>query len=133
MPAFQAGKLETNVAVPMREGAVLYADIYRLVYSTPPLEHDVEVTGPLTVTLWAVTSAPDTDCTAKLVDVCAPGGTRISLTAPCRVKIFELALQFPQSRSAGVPRRDTRRRSPSRRLPGASGLSLPSGDAHVCQ
>ena len=29
-----------------------------LVYSTPPLERDVEVTGPLTVTLWAATSAP---------------------------------------------------------------------------
>jgi len=41
-----------------------------LVYSTPPLKRDVEVTGPLIVTLWAATSAPDTDFTAKLVDVC---------------------------------------------------------------
>src|SRR5688500_16650647 len=31
---------------------------HALVYSTPPLERDVEVTGPLTVTLWAATSAP---------------------------------------------------------------------------
>jgi uncharacterized protein len=46
------------------------------VYSTPPLEHDVEVTGPLTVTLWAATSAPDTDFTAKLVDVCTHGCAR---------------------------------------------------------
>ena len=28
-----------------------------LVYSTPPLERDVEVTGPITVTLWAATSS----------------------------------------------------------------------------
>ncbi len=47
-----------------------------LVYSTPPLERDVEVTGPLIVTLWAATSAPDTDFTAKLVDVCEHGCAR---------------------------------------------------------
>jgi putative CocE/NonD family hydrolase len=44
-----------------------------LVYTTPPLEYDVEVTGPIEVHLWAATSAPDTDFTAKLVDV-GPGG-----------------------------------------------------------
>jgi putative CocE/NonD family hydrolase len=47
-----------------------------LVYSTPPLERDIEVTGPITVTLWAATSATDTDFTAKLVDVCADGCAR---------------------------------------------------------
>jgi len=47
-----------------------------LVYSTPPLERDVEVTGPITVTLWAATSAADTDFTAKLVDVCEHGCAR---------------------------------------------------------
>ena len=44
-----------------------------LVYSTPPLQREVEVTGPVTVTLWAATSATDTDFTAKLVDVCDDG------------------------------------------------------------
>jgi putative CocE/NonD family hydrolase len=47
-----------------------------LVYSTPPLDRDVEVTGPVTVTLWASTSATDTDFTAKLVDVCEDGCAR---------------------------------------------------------
>ena len=47
-----------------------------LVFSTPPLEHDVEVTGPVTVTLWAATSQSDTDFTAKLVDVCEDGCAR---------------------------------------------------------
>ena len=47
-----------------------------LVYSTPPLEREVEVTGPVTVTLWAASSATDTDFTAKLVDVCDHGCTR---------------------------------------------------------
>ena len=50
-----------------------------LVYTTPPLEEDTEVTGPVTVTLWAASSAPDTDFTAKLVDVCPCGGA-VNLT-----------------------------------------------------
>jgi putative CocE/NonD family hydrolase len=49
-----------------------------LVYSTPPLREAVEVTGPITVKLFAATSAPDTDWTAKLVDV-EPGGKIINL------------------------------------------------------
>jgi uncharacterized protein len=44
-----------------------------LVFQTPPLARDMEVTGPLVVSLWASSSAPDTDFTAKLVDVYPPG------------------------------------------------------------
>lgn len=40
-----------------------------LVYTTDALLSDVEVTGPITVTLYAASSAYDTDFTAKLVDV----------------------------------------------------------------
>jgi len=40
-----------------------------LVYSTTPLEEDLEVTGPVKVILHASSSAGDTDFTAKLVDV----------------------------------------------------------------
>ena len=40
-----------------------------VVFQTPELEADVEVTGPLTVNLWASSSALDTDFTAKLIDV----------------------------------------------------------------
>lgn len=40
-----------------------------LVYSTAPLDADVEVTGPVTLDLFARTTAVDTDFTAKLVDV----------------------------------------------------------------
>ena len=47
-----------------------------LVYTTPPLKRDVEVTGPVTVSLWAASSQPDTDFTAKLVDVCEDGCAR---------------------------------------------------------
>ena len=40
-----------------------------LVYTTPPLERDVEVTGPVKAVVYAASSARDTDFTAKLVDV----------------------------------------------------------------
>ena len=43
-----------------------------LVFQTPELGEDVEVTGPLTVKLWASSSAPDTDFTVKLIDVHPP-------------------------------------------------------------
>lgn len=50
-----------------------------LVYTTPPLDEPVEVTGPVSVILYAATSAPDTDFTAKLVDV-DPSGYARNLT-----------------------------------------------------
>jgi putative CocE/NonD family hydrolase len=49
-----------------------------LVYSTPVLQQAVEVTGPISVTLFATSSAVDTDWTAKLVDV-YPDGRAINL------------------------------------------------------
>ena len=43
-----------------------------VVFMTPPLTQDVEVTGPIDVKLWASSSAADTDFTAKLIDVHPP-------------------------------------------------------------
>ena len=43
-----------------------------LVFQTEPLEQGIEVTGPIVVNLWVGSSAPDTDFTAKLVDVYPP-------------------------------------------------------------
>jgi hypothetical protein len=80
--------------VPTRGGALLMTPEYGagpfdqrpiearadvLVYTTPPLERDTEVTGPITVRLWAVSSAPDTDFVARLTDV-VPDGRVINLT-----------------------------------------------------
>jgi uncharacterized protein len=50
-----------------------------LIYSTGPLSHDLEVTGPVTVDLFVKSSAVDTDFTGKLVDV-APDGFAQDLT-----------------------------------------------------
>jgi putative CocE/NonD family hydrolase len=64
-----------------------------LVYTTPPLEQDVEVTGPVQVHLWAATSAPDTDFTAKLVDVGPCGYARNVADGIVRARHQTLAAQ----------------------------------------
>jgi putative CocE/NonD family hydrolase len=50
-----------------------------LVYSSAPLSRDLEITGPVSLTLYAKSSAVDTDFTAKLVDVW-PNGFAQNLT-----------------------------------------------------
>jgi putative CocE/NonD family hydrolase len=50
-----------------------------LVYTTPAFTHDTEVTGPVSLDLFATTSAKDTDFTAKLLDVW-PNGFAQNLT-----------------------------------------------------
>lgn len=70
-----------------------------LVYSTPPLDQAVEVTGPIGLQLWVSSSAPDTDFTGKLVDV-YPDGRAMILTegilrARYRNSFTELELMEP--------------------------------------
>ena len=50
-----------------------------LVYTSDPTKRNFEVTGPIRVILYASTSAPDTDFTAKLIDV-FPNGEARNLT-----------------------------------------------------
>jgi len=50
-----------------------------LVYSTPAFAKDTEITGPVTLELFAKSSAVDTDFTAKLVDI-GPDGFAQNLT-----------------------------------------------------
>jgi putative CocE/NonD family hydrolase len=50
-----------------------------LIYSTKPFDQDFEVTGPVSLDLYAKSSAVDTDFTAKLIDVW-PNGFAQNLT-----------------------------------------------------
>jgi hypothetical protein len=54
------------------DGTPLSARNDILVFQTAPLTEDLEVTGRLIVKLWAATDSPDTDFTAKLIDVYPP-------------------------------------------------------------
>ncbi len=60
-----------------------------LVFSTPPLTEDTEVTGFITVDLFASTSAVDTDFTALLVDVDETGYARFLTDGIVRAKYRE--------------------------------------------
>ena len=65
-----------------------------LVYTTAPLAKPVEVTGPITVTLYASSSAKDTDFTAKLTDV-HPDGKAILLNNGIIRASFRDSLERP--------------------------------------
>jgi putative CocE/NonD family hydrolase len=77
-----------------------------LVYSTEPLPADTELTGPTTVTLWASSSASDTDFTAKL-DVVKPDGQSINLNDGIVRASRRASLSAPTPIAPGVPYRYT--------------------------
>jgi putative CocE/NonD family hydrolase len=73
-----------------------------LVYSTAPLEHDTEVTGPVNVRLWAQSTSADTDFTAKLT-VVKPDGRVINLNSGILRTSFRDSLSYPTPTSPGRP------------------------------
>ena len=64
-----------------------------LVFSTPPLTEDTEVTGFITLELYAATSAVDTDFTALLVDVDETGYARFLTDGIVRARYRESTKQ----------------------------------------
>jgi hypothetical protein len=80
LPSAQAGPCDVRVHDERRD---------MLVYQTPPLERDTEVTGPIELHLFAASSAPDADWTARLVDV-YPDGFGVNLGyGICRARYRE--------------------------------------------
>jgi uncharacterized protein len=73
-----------------------------LVYSSDPMAADTEVTGPATVDLWAASSAPDTDFTAKLTAV-KPDGEVINLNDGIIRTSFRDSLEYPHPATPGQP------------------------------
>jgi putative CocE/NonD family hydrolase len=61
-----------------------------LCYTTQPLDHRVEVTGPIVLVLAISSSAPDTDFTGKLVDVYPDGHAEILTDGILRARYREL-------------------------------------------
>jgi putative CocE/NonD family hydrolase len=62
-PVMRAGAFDQSAAA-------LRSDV--LTFATQPLDHELEVTGPIAVRLWIASDAPDTDFTAKLINVYPP-------------------------------------------------------------
>ncbi|HEY2505284.1 MAG TPA: CocE/NonD family hydrolase, partial [Streptosporangiaceae bacterium] len=71
-----------------------------LSFTSAALEDDLEVTGPLSVTLHAATSATDTDFTAKLVDVW-PDGRALGLADGIVRARYALGPQAPSPVTPG--------------------------------
>jgi predicted acyl esterase len=55
-------------------------------FQTAPLAKDLVISGPVKMELWAATDGPDTDFTAKLVDVYPDGYEALVLDAPIRTR-----------------------------------------------
>ena len=73
-----------------------------LVYSGAPLDHDTEVTGPVSVRLWAESTASDTDFTAKLT-VVKHDGAVINLNDGILRTSFRDSLSDPTPTTPGRP------------------------------
>ena len=71
-----------------------------LVFTSPVLSEDLEVTGPVSVVLYAATSALDTDFTAKLVDVFPTGEARNLTDGILRLR-YRDSLDKPQLAKPG--------------------------------
>jgi predicted acyl esterase len=65
-----------------------------LVYTSPPLSEEIEVTGPVRTVLYVATSANDSDFTAKLVDV-QPDGKPLLVTDGIQRLRYRLSLSNP--------------------------------------
>jgi putative CocE/NonD family hydrolase len=73
-----------------------------LVYSSDVMSTDTEVTGPVTVDLWASSSARDTDFTAKLA-VVKPDGQVVNLNNGVLRTAFKDSLSEPHPATPGQP------------------------------
>lgn len=75
-PVFEGGAFDQRESPRFygctRTGLPLTARADVLTFETAPLDEDMAVIGPIEVELWVSTDAPDTDFTAKLVDVHPP-------------------------------------------------------------
>ena len=65
-----------------------------LVYTGPVLERAITVAGPVTMALYARSTAPDTDFTAKLLDV-FPDDTAINISNGIQRASFRVSLEHP--------------------------------------
>jgi putative CocE/NonD family hydrolase len=75
-----------------------------LVYTSAPLREDMEVTGPIGATLYVMTSASDTDFSAKLVDV-FPDGKPLLVTDGLTRLRYRLSLAKPTLVKKNAPYR----------------------------
>jgi putative CocE/NonD family hydrolase len=104
VPSLGGNNLAIDMGVQDQRSVEARNDV--LVYTSEPFEQPLEVTGPVTVTLWASSSAVDTDFTAKLVDVHSDGYAQNLLDGIIRARYRE-SESAPKLIEAGKPYRFT--------------------------
>jgi len=97
-----------SIEWPCKSNLPLAARSDVLVYQTPPLGQDVEVTGRLIVKLWASSDGADTDFTAKLIDVYPPShdfpaGVDLNVGDSIVRARYRDSLEHPKPLSPGQP------------------------------
>ena len=102
VPSLGGGNLTIALGVADQRAVEERADV--LVFTSEVLERPVEVTGPITVELWAASSAVDTDFTAKLVDLRPDGYAQNLLDGIIRARYRDSASD-PTPIEAGKPYR----------------------------
>ena len=106
VPSIGGNANHRGVNVTLSSGAVLRegshdqrpvenrADV--LVFSTPPLEEDMQIIGPVSLKLYATSSARDTDFTAVLIDVGTDGKARNVTEGIVRARFRESIWKEPK-------------------------------------
>lgn len=73
-----------------------------LVYTSDPLDEELEVTGPIELVLWVASSAPDTDFTGRLIDVFPDGSARTLTDGILRAR-YRAGMSTPRPMRPGQP------------------------------
>ena len=103
VPSEGGPTLQANIGLPgPRDQSRIEARDDVLCYTSEPLAEPLVVAGPVKVVVWAVTDAPDTDFTAKLVDV-HPDGRPVSLCDGILRARFRQSFTEPRPVPAGEP------------------------------
>ena len=100
VPSLGGNNLAIDIGVQDQRPVEQRADV--LVYTSEPFEQPVEITGPVSVAVWAASSAVDTDFTAKLIDVHPDGYAQNLLDGIIRARYRESASE-PKLMEAGKP------------------------------
>ena len=94
--------MDVSAQAAVRDQSPLDARPDVLVYATPPLEQPITLIGPVVLRLWAASSAPDTDFTAKLIDV-HPNGLAVNLSYGIMRTSYRDGYDDPRLMEPGTP------------------------------
>jgi uncharacterized protein len=100
VPSLGGNNLAIDMGVQDQRPAEERKDV--LVYTSDPLDQPLEIAGPVTVALWASSTAVDTDFTAKLVDVHPSGYAQNLLDGIIRARYRDSA-RAPRLMEPGTP------------------------------